>query len=63
MRLALCGFDDELHAGLEQELQKKTMEVFRRLKFVAKSGKGSKTSEIRSAIFVLPNRGVLFWAV
>jgi hypothetical protein len=43
MRLALCGFADELHAGLEAELQKKTrMEVFRKLKFVASSSKGSK---------------------
>ena len=40
----MCGFGDELHAGLEEELKKKTrMEIFRQLKFVAKtSAKGTK---------------------
>jgi len=48
MRLALCGFADELHAGLEADLKKKTrMEVFRKLKFVATSSKSSKKKALK----------------
>ena len=44
MRLAVCGFADELHAGLTEELKKKTrMEIFRALRFVARTpAKGTK---------------------
>ena len=44
MRLAVCGFADELHAGLNEELKKKTrMEIFRALRFVARTpAKGTK---------------------
>jgi hypothetical protein len=43
LRLALCGFADELHKGLEEDLQKQTrMEIFRKLKFVSRcSAKGT----------------------
>ena len=44
MRLAVCGFADELHAGLNEELKKKTrIEIFRALRFVARTpAKGTK---------------------
>ncbi len=50
LRLAFAWFSEEMHAGLELELQKKNrMEVFRKLKFVGKLKQGSKKMISKSA--------------